>query len=220
MNSQRLEILIPTCREEIDAMAAAIERHTPAAHIITTCNEPMARFRSAATNRNWCLARCKNPVAIMLDDDIEGFYDGWARDLLRPLAADGLTCMASARLLTPDGLPAFTAADSYDETEPWADVEVHTHRVLPTAAIAFRELGVKFDEEFLGSGWEDNDWCMQYKSLNPNFRFVQSNECRLVHRNEQKHQSIYWKHNKLYFCAKWLGEEAGLIRSSADAGKG
>lgn len=194
-----LDVLIPTCKDDVSDVVCEIAKHIPArTNIIISSLDA-----SAAVNRNACLDRSTASVAIMLDDDIRGFYPGWHDDLMAPLLADPLVCMVSARLLTPDGLPGPTCSRCYDLEPEEIRIFPNQECVLPSAAIAFRNIGLRFDERFKGSGWEDNDFCFQYLLENPERRFIQSNRCKLIHANEQKAQSIYWTHNREYFKWKW-----------------
>lgn len=202
------QVLIPTCSPNIRPLTEAIIAATPHVRVLVSLGK-----HSAAQNRNACLDMMRGDVAIMIDDDVSGFYPGWDFDLMKPFA-DQRVCMVSARLLTPEGTLAFTCADSYELEPPTVDVEITTSRALPTAAIAFRKVpGIRFDEAYVGSGFEDNDFCLQYQAHDPNFRFLQSNECRLIHANEQKNQGgAAWKQNQAYFAFKWMGKELGLTR--------
>jgi len=146
----------------------------------------------------------------MLDDDISGFYPGWHLDLLAPFR-DPLVCMVSARLMNPDGSIGPTCSRCYDLEPEEIEVFSDGHCVLPTAAIAFRNIGLRFDERYKGSGWEDNDFCFQYLKANPKYKFIQSNRCRLIHANEMKHQAEYWTHNKEYFEWKWLRKKQASL---------
>lgn len=195
-----MDILIPTNRSDVSNQVAAIQYHTHPVHRIVTSQQPL----SAAANRNWCLDRSEGEVLVMLDDDISGFSPGWLHALVAPLFDNPLVCMVSARLLTPDGRVAPTCSRCYDLTPEEIEVRPNDHCVLPSAAIAFRNIGLRFDEKFKGSGWEDNDFCFQYLQRNPWYKFIQSNRCRLIHANEQKRQSEFWDHNKDYFEWKWL----------------
>lgn len=199
-----LDILIPTCLPpdavSLRIQARELREHTKTPHrVIRSCQRG-----SASYNRNLCLRRCKTAgVAIMLDDDIHGFYPGWEQDLLGPLV-DPLVMIASARLMTREGLVAQTCSRCYDLTPEEIEIRPGENCVLPTAAIAFRHMGVEFDEAFLGSGFEDGDWCFEYLRRFPGGKFIQSNKCRLVHLNEMKSQSEHWDHNQAYLHRKWL----------------
>lgn len=195
-----LKILIPTCRmsDDLKAMIAEIRSNTKDYQILMTCEN-----QSAAFNRNRCLVGVPvGEVAIMLDDDIAGFYPGWAADLLIPFA-DTRVVMVSARLLKPDGTLAQTCSRCYQTDRDTVEIMPGRHSVLPTAAIAFRHRGHLFDEAYRGSGFEDSDWCFQYLQADHAAKFLQSNKCRLVHRNEMKHQREHWAWNKKYFESKW-----------------
>jgi hypothetical protein len=163
---------------------------------------------SAAMNRNWCIdhASLRNgDIAIMLDDDIDGFYPGWINDLAYSLRCDDRVVAASARLMTPDGLVAQTCSKCYKIEPNEIEVPWNGRCVIPTAAIAFRYRGHRFDEGFIGSGWEDNDWFAQYVEADPSCKFIQSNRCRLVHRNNMLNQKgMFWQHNQEYFHKKWV----------------
>lgn len=210
-----MKILIPTCKRphELAGMVAAIHATTNDSDVIVS-----GLPASASVNRNYCLSLIEQhdrdgvpieTITIMLDDDIEGFYEGWTWDLTEPLVKDDSVVMVSARLLNPDGSFGPTCSRCY-EAEP-EEIEIKSNGVcvIPTAAIAFRYRGFKFDEHFIGSGFEDNDWCFQYLAADPSAKFLQSNRCRLVHRNEMKNQKgSNWKHNMAYFFTKWRPQYA------------
>lgn len=196
-----MKILIPTCRNpaELAGMVRDIEETAPGSKVIVS-----GLPASAAINRNYCLdALDIGDVAIMLDDDIRGFYPGWSNDLLASLVTPAVV-MGSARLLNPDGTFGQTCSRCYANKPEHIEVFTNGECVLPTAAIAFRFRGHCFDEEYIGSGFEDSDWCMQYLRDDPGARFIQSNRCRLIHLNEMKSQGgAYWAHNQAYFISKW-----------------
>jgi glycosyltransferase involved in cell wall biosynthesis len=195
-----MDVLIPTCRpaEEVSEMVREIEATmTIADRVIASCQPGSASF-----NRNWCLDRCESHRAIMLDDDIRGFYPGWDADLVKSLAGASVAAV-SARLMRPNGKIAQTCSRSYELTPDEIEVEPYDCCVMPTAAIAFRNVGIRFDEGFRGSGFEDGDWFFSYRKQFPDCRFIQSNRCRLIHLNEMKCQREHWRHNKAHFEAKW-----------------
>lgn len=196
-----MKILIPTCK--------TVGGYDPQfASILQTATESVViksgLNASASVNRNWCIDHVEiGEVAIMLDDDIEGFYPGWVDDLTKPLA-DPTVVMVSARLLNPDGTFGPTCSRCYDDSPEEIEIFSNGECILPTAAIAFRFRGICFDEHFIGSGYEDSDWCHSILAADPTCRFIQSNLCRLIHRNEMKNQKgPYWKHNMAYFWNKW-----------------
>lgn len=197
-----MKILIPSCKSNDDllVMLGRILDTTSGIEVVMSCQKA-----SASVNRNRCLDYVVDgEVAIMLDDDIEGFYPGWLEDLVNPFH-DPAVIMVSARLLNADGSFAQTCSRCYEPEPEEIEIKSNGVCVLPTAAIAFRHRrGHQFDENFLGSGFEDNDWCHQYLAADPTAKFIQSNRCRLIHRNEMKQQhGRNWKHNQAYFWHKW-----------------
>jgi glycosyltransferase involved in cell wall biosynthesis len=221
---QKLDVMIPTIkrRAEIQSQIDEIQKHTTRPHrIIASCQQGI----SAAKNRNLCLEYARGEFLIMVDDDISGFYPGWEDALLAPLAADPLVCMVSARLMNPDGSIGPMCNVSRSLSQPLVEVGPRRDCVLPSAAIAFRNVGLSFDERFVGSGFEDGDFCFQFIAANKGSKFLVNNRCRLVHGNEAKHQynrecwdqgctlytqgilpkcrKCYFQINRAHFWKKW-----------------
>jgi len=197
----KTDIIIPSCKPlaEIRPLIDLIEKATPEPHrTIATCQQV-----SAAKNRNYGLEIAESPIVVMVDDDMQGFFPGWLSKLIEPIQQDHKVCMVLARLMNPDGSMAHCSADNYDTTVKWAYVQ---RKVLPSSAIAMRDIGLRFDVEYIGSGFEDTDMCFQYHQRNPKYEFVINNECPLIHMNEMKNQKgDVWKHNEAFFLSKWGG---------------
>ncbi len=160
------------------------------------------KIASAATNRNICLEQGGSEIIIMIDDDIQGFFHGWAHYLIKPLL-DPWIGMVSARLFNVNGTVQKTCMHNDALSPELITLTPEPNRIMPSAAIAFRRTNLRFDENFLGSGWEDTDFCRQYWQKFPNCKFVVTNACKLVHRNEMKSQGVHWARNKEYFKKKW-----------------
>ena len=197
-----MKILIPTCkdRSEIDSQICEIFENTPGADIFSSCTKA-----SASVNRNMCLDQIQaGEVAIMIDDDITGFYPGWDTDLAKPLEDESFFAV-SARLLNKDGKFGQTCSACYEPSPDLIEIKLHGHCVMPTAAIAFRYKGIRFDEAgYAGSGFEDDDWFCEHVKSFPELRYAQSNACSLCHLNEMKNQKgKFWDHNIKYFREKW-----------------
>lgn len=197
-----MKILIPTLLPLLDIapMIRDIQATAPGCDIFASCTKA-----SASVNRNICLDQIAvGETAIMLDDDISGFTPNWVDDLLVGLTIPNAV-MVSARLLNPDGTFGPTCAEVFDQTPD--EIVLTTDRrecVMPTAAIAFAWSGERYDSAFVGSGFEDNDLMAQILQRDPSAVFVQSNRCRLIHRNECKEQKgSNWEHNQRYFWSKW-----------------
>ncbi len=163
--------------------------------------------KSAAKNRNYGLKKSNAKIIIMIDDDITGFYKGWDIDLTNPLIICHEIVMISARLMNSDGtlghmiLPKELKPQYYDLSKNLFEVK---RKRLPTACIAIRRNEIRFDKKFIGSGFEDDDYCKQLALENTNGKFIINNKCKLIHLNERKNQlDKYWKKNKKYFVKKW-----------------
>lgn len=197
-----MKVLIPTMldMEQLAPQIAEIRAASPGVEIIASCLKA-----SASANRNACLRSLNlGEFAVMLDDDISGFYPGWIDDLIYSLRMDRDVVMVSARLLNEDGTFGPTCSRIMDPKPEEIEVKNKWPCVLPTAAIAFRDRGYLYDENFAGSGFEDNDYCMQILQDHPSAKFIQSNRCRLIHANLMREQKgPNWIHNKKYFFEKW-----------------
>lgn len=197
-----MKILIPTCRKpyEIFNLMTEVEKFTLRAEVIASCLP-----ESASVNRNACLDRLKQgELAVMIDDDIRGFYPGWIHDILEAFD-DPKVAVVSARLLKEDGTFGPTCCACKDASPEEIELTwVRPHCIIPTAAIAFRHTGIRFHEGYVGSGWEDNDWMRSIQDADPEAKFIQSNRCRLIHLNEMKGQKgSNWEHNKALFNSRW-----------------
>ena len=198
-----VSILIPTCKtkENVAQQIGDIKRTVPPdCEVIASCLQG-----SASVNRNYCLNHANGDIIVMMDDDITRFYNGWLIDLIRNFGFDMTLGIVSARLLRSDGNYAFMMGDPKVYTIPMVEC---TGKKVCTACIAFRKTPIRFDENFQGSGFEDDDFSIQFRSMYPDKRILINNQCKLVHLNEMKNQGgIYWKHNKAYFLSKYPNEK-------------
>lgn len=205
-----IDIIIPTykpIKKLKNFLSKLAESISDNYNIITTCF-PV----SAATNRNYGLNEATSDIVIMIDDDIKGFFPGWADKLLEPLE-DKNVVMSSARLMhskTKTGLmmsiiPDLSGKYQTETIEYGSPLKnIIPIRLLPSACVAFRRNDFRFDEAYLGAGYEDTDACMQLNEKYPNGVYVINNEVKIIHRNEMKQQlNGQLEHNKRYFHWKW-----------------
>lgn len=188
-------VIIPTCRSavEVAPQVCELEGFCWPNPVVATCLPG-----SAAFNRNRGLDLAKTPLVVMVDDDVYGFYPGFAEKLLQVLA-DFNTPAVSARLLNPDG----SAGPMMDIGTVIPGQVLQEGNLVPTAAVAFRNDGLRFDEAYQGSGWEDTDFCQQLKRKYPQ-PFRVHNGVRLYHRNEKKSQDgEVWNKNRAHYHQKW-----------------
>ena len=194
-----LDIIIPTLRsrEAVQPLVEEIEQTAACpVRIHATCASA-----SAARNRNIGLEQAVSKTIIMVDDDITGLPPGWAVQMVAVMSDHPNCEMASPRLMTPDGrFGVMTGLPSATRT----DCEVLRARELCTACVAIRNSGLRFDEEYIGSGFEDNDFCRQLIVHNPLAEFICIHDLRVVHLNEKKNQGgEFWTANQRYFRHKW-----------------
>lgn len=195
--NEKIEIIIPTCRDRIDisALVGDVEGYSYPIKVNATCAKA-----SAAENRNFGLELASDAdIIIMIDDDTAGFYTGWVNDMISPLTSKENIAMVSARLIKPDGGLA-PMMFSGNPSQPLSDVPR-----LPTACVAFWNNGERFNEKFIGSGFEDDDFCGRLKLKYPKHRFVINNQCKIIHINNELNQhGKYYEHNKKLFDSLWI----------------
>ena len=167
-----------------------------APRILATC-----RMASAAVNRNAALRAAQTLAVIMLDDDVGGFAPDWNLQLEAALDAPDAV-MVSARLMHKNGAPGQMLGNPPYDAGSTETVEV-PRRELPTACIVFRNIGMSFRETYVGSGWEDTDFCAQLRGVYPSGRFLVHNGVRVTHYNEMKNQGPHFVANQARYVEVW-----------------
>jgi hypothetical protein len=163
--------------------------------IIATC-QPV----SAAVNRNLGLDQAFSEVVLMVDDDVTKFPAGWNLKLEQLLCMESNAVMVSAHLLTTSGQPAQMLGDPERKERGVGEV---TRRELPTACIALWNDGLRFDEQYVGSGWEDTHFCAALKVVYPEGRFLVDFDVAVVHLNEMKRQGVNFSSNRTKYESVW-----------------
>ena len=189
----KVSIIIPTVRPEKEIA-------DPIAEIKATVYYPLdlivvSGMRSSATNRNIGLDRAKGEFVIMCDDDIEGYPMHWDKGLIDVLEKTGAT-IVGARLLKLDGSLAPVNYQNYDISKLYVET-----RTMITACCVIRNTKLRHDENFIGWGWDDNDFCKQLGG-----KSYVANAVKVIHRNEHKNP-IGSRHqeglNHAYYNRKW-----------------
>ena len=197
-----IDVIIPTMLELYDPRIQSLiteVRNTSEVNLIVTCTKA-----SASANRNIGLDASKSDIVIMIDDDITGLPVGWAEALEHVIRTQDNCVMVSPQLFQPDGAFGFMMGVRKSRHSGLSTAA----GILPTACIAIWANGIRFDENFIGSGFEDNDYCAQLRLMKPDGRFLVAHDVHVIHRNEAKNQhGIYWDHNKAYFHNKWDKEQ-------------
>lgn len=160
---------------------------------------------SASMNRNYGLARVSSEIFVMIDDDVEGFYKGWVEDLISPMEEDESIIVTSARLMDRNGKQGPMMGNNRVLGKGVSAASVSGYKGytrVPTACIAIRNNPLLFDENFIGSGYEDTDYFNRINIIFPDKKIMINNYCELVHLNEQKNQGgEYFEHNKKYYLS-------------------
>lgn len=205
------DIIIPSCRpfSELAQKISLIKENDD----IKFNYIPTGFSVSASVNRNYGFyeaMKSDNEYIIMIDDDIGGFYKGWQCDLIKPLIEDREIKLVSARLMNPDGSQGPMMGVLPDLSKDIIDVpafmqfEKFKFKAILSAAIAFRksdivESGVRFNNNFVGSGFEDTLFCFHLCKAFKDCRIVCTNNCKLIHYHEMKNQSENFKYNENLF---------------------
>ena len=191
-------IIIPTIRKETDIVGLIKEIQDTA-----TCSQNLfvaSSDGSAAHNRNVGLDNSMDSdFIIMCDDDIEQLPKHWDKRLIDALE-ETKGSIVGARLFNPDGKIQPVCYGNYDLLKDFVET-----KSMITSLCAFRNSILRFDENFIGWGWEDTDFCKQLGGKS----FV-INTVRVVHRNEHKNPlgSKEQEHtNRDYFLNKWRDQK-------------
>lgn len=191
-----------------------IKENTPEDYNLILTGTPF----SASKNRNIGLAKVKSGIFIMLDDDIFGFYKGWLPELVRPLLNSEKVIIGSARLIKEDGSLSFMMGGKIEKRhEPIQEVErvkFNNYYRVTTACLAIRRNPILFDENFIGSGFEDTDYMNRINESYPNHKMVINNSCRLIHMNNKTNQGdFFFSKNKEYYMSKYPGDKATSLQN-------
>lgn len=193
-----LDVVIPTLKIQSEIEPLVQEIHATAGtdvRIYATCQQV-----SASKNRNLGLNWVQSDPFVMLDDDITGFPQNWVIDLVATLLRKPDRMVVSPQLMKPDGTFGFMMGAAFKKT---SGLSVACG-ILPTACLVLRKTEIRFDENFIGSGFEDNDYCDQLRLAYPKARFIINHNVQVIHLNECKNQhGEYWKYNKKYYEQKW-----------------
>lgn len=140
---------------------------------------------SAAINRNEGLKRCnKGDLVIMIDDDICTVPYFWDLAMTGPFELREDISIVSARIMSVDGSYQPVMGSLGVKRSGWVEVPR-----CPTAMISFIHDGeLFFDEDYIGSGWEDTQFCRDIKQKYPDKKIIINNDIKVTHINECKNQ--------------------------------
>lgn len=199
MPSLVYSLVIPTLKKQEEVVSQIQEMLCSTSvplEIIATC-QPV----SAAKNRNIGLKRATSSLIFMVDDDVTGFPENWAERLLETMNRQPLCYMVSPRLMAMNGKYGYMTGYPSDN---YTGDEVLKKREICTACVLLRKTEILFDENFVGSGFEDNDYCRQLVQRYPEAQFICVHDLRVIHKNEGKNQRGHnWAKNQRYYEKKW-----------------
>jgi dienelactone hydrolase len=156
----------------------------------------VAGKRSCVRNQNLALDRARTRYAVFLDDDIL-LTEGWLERLRETMDRTGAGAV-SARQLRMDGSPLASAAAV-------AKGEI-AEICFGGACFMFRnDLGLRFDEQFVRSQWDDFDFIFQFYELG--YKCYVDGRVEFNHHADPKH---CLDQNYHYFVQKWT--QKGLYR--------
>lgn len=198
-----IDVIIPSYKTELElsGLIASIRATAGCSHrIVTTC-QPL----SAAGNRNYGLDRAAfKDMVVMVDDDIQCWKYGWLKILFDAIMRPEVV-MVSAQLFRPGGakFAYMTGINDWGATPKWTGETVVRTKMLLTACCAIKPHGLRFDEEYVGSGFEDTDFCKQLERAAPDGIFLVCHDAHIIHLNEQKRQVENNDRNRVRYISKW-----------------
>jgi hypothetical protein len=152
--------------------------------------------RSAVLNQNVGLDRARTRYAVFLDDDVL-LTEGWLERLRETMDRTGAG-IVSARQRRMDGSLLATAAAC-----PNGEI---AEALSGGACFMFRnDLGLRFDEYFVRSQWDDIDFAFQFYERG--YKTYVDGRADFYHHNDPK---VWRAQNLCYFVDKWMRK--GLLR--------
>jgi glycosyltransferase involved in cell wall biosynthesis len=170
-------------KQTIDGLGSGPARVKLPAKLIVNVDK-----QSVVRNRKACLQASRSPYVLWLDDDVVFEREGWDTRLWESIRANTKVGLIGIRVKHWQWL---------DRTpiRPDGTVEDVCGAVMMTRRIP----GVGFDDNYIGSQWEDTDYCFSVRKAG--FDVVQDNSVAVIHYNEEKNRDH--THNRAYFNQKW-----------------
>ena len=193
---QPIDVIIPTCRtrpEVEDQIAEIIRTAGVPVNVIATC-QPIC----SAKNRNIGLDQAQSEIVVMIDDDVTGLPKDWVSGLVQVMRDFPNCVMVSAQLMRPEGGYGLMMGCPHGRPIGSGLHPIDGPHLL-TACIAIRNDGLRFNEAFLGSGWEDNAYNDLQRETYPNAVWLVQHDIQVTHRNEMKFQRENFRRNQEYY---------------------
>jgi dienelactone hydrolase len=145
--------------------------------------------RHAARNQNIALDRARTRYAVFLDDDIL-LTEGWLERLRETMDRTGAGAV-SGRQLTMDGRGLYTSAGC-------AEGAIVEAPIGGTCFMFRNDLGLRFDETYVRSQWDDVDFMFQLYQLG--YKTYVDGRVNFYHHADGK---IWRNQNLMHFQEKW-----------------
>lgn len=184
----KISVIIPTIKKMEDVVSMVENMQDMAYNQLEIII--IAKQQSAAKNQNEGLKKAKGEYIVICGDDVENFSENWDKELINAMETTGAS-MVMPRLYNKNGTVQALNHGNFALSPDYIKV-----RTIPSAICMFKNTPLRFDENFLGSGYEDTDFCNR---LGGSFYIV--NSARMIHRNEKKNQ--FNAQNKAYYEMKW-----------------
>lgn len=144
--------------------------------------------QSVVNNRLGCLTRSKSKYVLWLDDDIAFKTPGWDKHLYNKIIDNPTYGVIGVNVVH------YQAADNSPTRE-----EGETSGVCGAVMMTRKIDGIEFDINYIGSQWEDTDYCVN--CTKNGYKVLQDNSLWVLHYNEEKNRD--YTHNRAYFIKKW-----------------
>lgn len=207
-----IKVIIPTQKsaEQVSTLVAQIKETAgvPCEVFVTGIKDG-----SASVNRNCGLDWAKDAEWVcMVDDDCLVPNYCWLAVLAEAMNHWDVV-FASSALYKANGAPAYmTGLNNCGGVMQTHGTWVCPNKRILTACCAFKPHGLRFDEHYVGSGFEDTDFCNQLAAkVDAVCKFIVCFNSRVIHNNEMKEQRNNWEWNKLLYDSKWSKSLKPLI---------
>lgn len=149
--------------------------------------------QSVVANRLTCLTESKAPYVMWLDDDIQFREPGWDKILYDMIDEPEKIDKMKYGVIGVNVV--HYKARTNVATRPHGFVSDVCGALMMTKKLP----GVQFDSKYVGSQWEDTDYCYQVRKAG--YGVYQNNNIWILHYNEEKNRD--YTHNQAYFNSKW-----------------
>jgi hypothetical protein len=147
--------------------------------------------QSVVANRLACLTESKASYVLWLDDDVIFETPNWDVALFNSLYSDSSIGIVSIWAKNAWQLKKF--GNSYKRPDGFVN------DVCGAVMMCRKINNVNFDTNYVGSQWEDTDYC--YAVRKAGYKVLQNNNLYCIHVNQEVNRN--YSENEVYFKKKW-----------------